>query len=89
MSNRTQALDPSAIFRIISQHTTTVIPALEHHEFRPHDSLRDLGANSIDRSEILMMTLESLSASIPLVAFARAENMGDLAAIIHERLAAA
>ncbi len=74
------------VFAIIVKHTKEVIPQLESHNFNLDDSLRELGANSIDRSEIVMMTLESLSLSIPLIHVARAENMGELASIIHERL---
>jgi polyketide biosynthesis acyl carrier protein len=79
-------MDKQAIFQIISQHTREVVPGLEQHPFQFSDSLRQLGANSIDRSEILMMTLESLALNVPLLAFARAENMGDVAAILHEKL---
>lgn len=74
------------VFAIIVQHTCEVIPNLESHRFQFTDSLRDLGANSIDRSEIIMMTLESLSLKIPLIHVARAENMGELASLIHEKL---
>jgi polyketide biosynthesis acyl carrier protein len=74
------------IFDIITRHTCEVIPSLEGHSFQLTDSLRDLGANSIDRSEIIMMTLETLSLNIPLILIARAENMGELASILHEKM---
>jgi len=74
------------IFDIIVRHTCEVIPALQDHHFQEDDSLRDLGANSIDRSEIVMMTLESLSLNIPLILIARAQNIGELATIIHAKL---
>lgn len=74
------------IFNIIVRNTCEVVPALEGHSFQFDDSLRDLGANSVDRSEIVMMTLESLSLNIPMIQIARAENMGELASILHEKL---
>ncbi len=74
------------IFQILAGHTREIVPGLENHPFQFTDSLRALGANSIDRSEIIMMTLESLSLSIPLIDLAKAENMGDLAGIMHARL---
>ncbi len=74
------------IVEIIKRHACEVIPALNSHDFRDTDALKDLGANSIDRSEIVMMTLESLSLKIPLIAIARAENIGELASILHEKL---
>lgn len=74
------------IFDIIVGHTKEVVPGLDDHPFQFTDSLRALGANSIDRSEILMMTLESLSLKIPLLDLGKAENMGELATLMHARL---
>ena len=77
------------IFEIISGHAREVVIPLESHEFKMEESLRDLGANSIDRSEIVMMTMETLSLNIPMIEIAGAENIGELATILHEKLAAA
>jgi polyketide biosynthesis acyl carrier protein len=74
------------IFELIVRNTREVVPDLEAVELRSGDSLRELGANSVDRSEILMMTLAALSARISLVDLAKAENIGDLAGIIHGKL---
>lgn len=74
------------IFDIIVGHTREILPGLDGHPFQFSDSLRSLGANSIDRSEILMMTLETLSLKIPMVDLAKAENMGELASLMHARL---
>lgn len=74
------------IFETITKHACEVIPRLADHQFQQTDSLKDLGANSIDRSEIVMMTLESLELNIPLIEIARAENIGELATTLHEKL---
>ena len=74
------------ILGIIIDHTCTVIPSLKDHKFKKSDALKDIGANSIDRSEIAMMTMETLSLRIPLIEIAKAENIGDLASILHEKL---
>lgn len=74
------------IFQKIVENTKEVIYELEAHEFKTNDSLKDLGANSIDRSEIVMMTLEDLDLSVPLVEFAKVGNMGELAQAIHGKL---
>jgi polyketide biosynthesis acyl carrier protein len=73
------------IFAIIVGHTREVLPGLDDHPFQLSDSLRELGANSIDRSEIVMLTLESLSLKIPMIEVAKAENMGELAGMLHAR----
>ncbi len=73
------------IFAIIVGHTREVLPGLDDHTFQFSDSLRELGANSIDRSEIVMLTLESLSLKIPMIEVAKAENMGELAGLLHAK----
>ncbi len=73
------------VFDTLVANAREVIPALALHDFKRTDSLRALGANSIDRADILMMTLERLSLHIPLIEMARAENIGELARIIHAR----
>ncbi len=74
------------IFEIIVRHTREVLPGLDNHDFQFSDSLRELGANSIDRSEIVMLTLETLSLKIPMIAVAKAENMGELTGLLHGKL---
>lgn len=74
------------IFAIVVGHTREVLPGLDDHAFQFSDSLRELGANSIDRSEIVMLTLESLSLKIPMIEVAKAGNMGELAGLLHARL---
>jgi polyketide biosynthesis acyl carrier protein len=74
------------IVQIIIDHARDVVPTLREHAFHPDESLRDLGANSVDRSEIVMMTLESLSLRIPMIEVARAGNISELAAILHEKM---
>jgi polyketide biosynthesis acyl carrier protein len=73
------------ILGLIARHAGEVLPRLQNHAFLPTDSLKDLGANSVDRSEIIMMTLESLAVRIPLVEMAKARNIGELADIIHAK----
>jgi polyketide biosynthesis acyl carrier protein len=73
------------IFKVVIGHACDIIPELGAHQFQPSDSLRELGANSIDRAEIITMTLETLSASIPLVELADAKNIGELVGTIHAK----
>jgi polyketide biosynthesis acyl carrier protein len=73
------------ILAVITRHTREVVPGLQDHSFKQSDSLRALGANSIDRADIIMMTLESLALNIPLTMMAKAENIGELAGIMHDR----
>jgi polyketide biosynthesis acyl carrier protein len=73
------------VFEIIVHTICEVIPELEGHTFQPDDRLVDLGANSIDRAEIVTMTLEALSLSIPRVELSEAKSIGELTRIIYEK----
>jgi len=74
------------IFNIIVNHSCEVIPALAAHPFQWSDQLSVLGANSIDRADIVMMTLESLALRMPLIALADAKNLGELADLLYAKL---
>jgi polyketide biosynthesis acyl carrier protein len=76
------------IFDLIVQHSQEVIPELQTHVFVKQDRLSDLGANSMDRADIIMMTLESLSLEIPLVELATVKDLGALADLLYEKLGA-
>ncbi len=78
-------MNKQEIIDVIAGHAREVLPSLAGHDFGEHDALKDLGANSIDRSEIVMLTLESLDLNVPLVDLAKASNIGELATLLHAR----
>ncbi|WP_025684408.1 acyl carrier protein [Paenibacillus maysiensis] len=70
---------------VISQ-TCEVLPELAGHSFQSSDRLADLGANSLDRAEIVMMVMEALSLQIPRVELFGARNIGELVDVLHSKL---
>ena len=48
--------------------------------------LKDLGANSMDRMEIVTMTIESLGVEMPLIEISKANNIGDIVNILAAKL---
>jgi polyketide biosynthesis acyl carrier protein len=78
-------MNKEAILKIIVDHTCEVIPKLKNHEFKPGDRLVDLGANSVDRAEIITMTMDSLTLRIPRVELFGAKNIGELAEVFYEK----
>jgi len=78
-------MNKEEIFELIARHSREVIPELEDHTFQRSDRLSDLGANSVDRAEIIMMTMESISLQIPRVEVFGAQNIGELADVLHEK----
>lgn len=73
------------IFETIVKNLRDILPGMENREITQEDSLRKLGANSIDRSEIIMMTLEAMKLKVSLIEFAKAENIGELASIMYAK----
>jgi polyketide biosynthesis acyl carrier protein len=82
-------MNKEQIIALIGEHAAAVVPGLEEHRFMPADRLSDLGANSVDRVEILMMVVESLSLSVPRVELFGPKNIGELAELLVCRLQAA
>ncbi len=74
------------IMEAIVQVCIGVLPVLKSHEFQPSESLRDLGANSLDRSEILENAMATLGVDIPRVDMHRAENIGQLVDLLHDKI---
>lgn len=78
-------MNKEKIFEIIQHYTREVMPELESHAFQRTDRLVDLGANSVDRAEIITMTMEALSLQIPRVELFGATNLGELADVLYEK----
>lgn len=74
------------VFDLITTHAREVVPTLQAHEFAFDDRLQDLGVNSVDRAEILMLVLESLSLQIPRIELFGAKNIGELADLVTGKL---
>lgn len=79
-------MNPEAILQIIYANIKEVKPELEQQDLRPTDKLAELGADSVERSEILMMTLEALQLNIPLVQTFGPANIGELAELLSGKL---
>jgi len=71
------------IMSVLKGALVEIFPEYSTREIRPDESLRDLGANSIDRAEIIILTMERLQLKLPLLEFAQAKNINDLVNIFH------
>lgn len=77
------------LLELITRHAREVVPSLEAHQFSVDERLQDLGANSVDRAEILMLVLESLSLQIPRIELFGPRNIGELADLLDRKLSGA
>jgi polyketide biosynthesis acyl carrier protein len=72
------------IFAVLTQATCVQVPELRSHSFLRTDSLKELGANSLDRAEIVILVLSRLELSAPMSIFASAQNIGELCRLLYE-----
>lgn len=77
------------IFALVVRNICEVIPELENHPFQRSDRLVDLGANSVDRAEIVTLSMEALSLKIPRVELFGVKNIGELADVLYAKLQSA
>lgn len=73
------------IYQLANDNTIKILPGIIPEMITIDERLKDLGANSIDRMEIVTMTMESLGIKIPLVEFGKAENIEGLINLFYEK----
>ena len=73
------------IFAVVREQLLSVIPDLDPDRIVRQMGLRDLGANSVDRGDILMQTLEAMGLNVPLHQLASVKNIGELVDALHAR----
>lgn len=85
----TERLDKNAILAILIGNIREIVPDLASQTIGPEKSMADLGVDSIERSDVLMTTLEAIGLKISLVQLHGPRNLGDLAQLIHDKLSQA
>lgn len=81
-------MDTEQIFQLITDSAREIIIGLEDYTFKTTDSLELLGANSVDRAEIVMMVMEAINLKIPRTETVGPRNIGELAELIYAKLSA-
>ena len=72
------SINNNPILELIKKYIYYVVPELEKVSLEPTDSLKNLGIDSMNRVEIIMMVMEELDLHIPLIELAGAKNIGEL-----------
>lgn len=72
------SMNKSEIFDIVKSKIVEVLPELENREIKITQSLKDLGANSVDRVEISQYSMEALGLKIPRTELGGIENIENL-----------
>ncbi len=66
------------IFAVIKESILEVIPELEADQIRLEGGLKDLGANSMDRVEIVTYSMERLGIKVPREKLAATKDLPGL-----------
>ncbi len=75
------------IFEVITNNIIRVLNDISPESITIEKRLKDLGADSIDRVEIMSMTVENMGLKMPLVELGRAKDITGLVEILYEKQA--
>jgi polyketide biosynthesis acyl carrier protein len=75
-------LTQTQVFELVKNNILEILPKTQADLIVPEQSLVDLGANSVDRMEIVTLSMEDLGVKIPLMSFARVFNIESLVEVL-------
>ena len=78
-------LTQEQIFEAIKKNIVAILPDLAGRDIKRENNLTELGANSLDRTEIAIMSMEDLNLKIPVVEFGEVHNLDDLVNLFYSK----
>ncbi|BCJ93982.1 acyl carrier protein [Anaerocolumna cellulosilytica] len=76
-------MDKNNIFSILKSIIVQILPEIDIEQITLEDSLKEIGANSIDRMDIIIETMEQLGVKIPLVEFGQLKNIEGIVDLLY------
>jgi polyketide biosynthesis acyl carrier protein len=70
---------------VIRENLIEIMPELEEQPFSNEETFVDLGANSLDRGELITLTLERIGLDISRIDFVNAKTISELADLIAQK----
>ena len=71
---------------VVTSTVREILPDVAADEIRPDRHLKDLGADSVDRVEIIGAVLDRLSLDEPLSSFSDLPDIGAMVDLLEDRL---
>ena len=71
-------MDKEEMFSVLKHNIKSVLPIIDESTIHVEKTLKEIGANSIDRMEILTSTLETTGIHVALTELARAKKIKDI-----------
>jgi polyketide biosynthesis acyl carrier protein len=79
-------LDKEQIFEVVKANTLRVLPDLLAEDVTIDKNLTDLGANSVDRVEVVIYSLEELNLKIPTTEMRGIGSLRALVDLLHRHV---
>jgi polyketide biosynthesis acyl carrier protein len=74
------------VFEIVKKHLLHVMEDLDPARVEEDKSMKDLGANSIDRADVIIRTMEQLGIKLKISELADVKNLRGLVDILFEKV---
>jgi len=71
------------VYDTIKSNIISVLPEVSESSIAPERTLKDLGADSIDRADISTMSMENMDLRIPLVELGKVSTIGELVDLLY------
>jgi polyketide biosynthesis acyl carrier protein len=75
-------MDDSDIFETVRRNLGVVVYDLDTSTVTLDNSLAELGCNSVDRAEVVTLTMEDMGISVPVMEFQQTRNIRSLVALL-------
>jgi polyketide biosynthesis acyl carrier protein len=79
-------MEKDRIFATVKRNLLVVMPDLEPESILIDQTLADLGCNSIDRMDVVTMTMEELEVTVPIFEFGNVRNIRTLVEVLQKYL---
>ncbi len=86
MNEREIIMSKEEIFNIVKENILIILEDIDSDLVTIDKRLKDLGANSIDRVEIVTMSAEVLKVKVPAVKLASVKNIEDLVDVLYNQV---
>lgn len=70
------------ILACVSKNILDVLPDLSADDIAVDSVLSDLGCNSVDRMDVIIMSMEDIGIKVPLMSFSKVATVGDLMSVL-------
>ncbi len=81
-------MNTNDIMQIVKGIILEVLPGLSLEQIEIDKSLKELGANSIDRMEVVTMSMEALGIKVPMTEFGQVTNIEGLIGVLTSKVPA-